>query len=398
MHWFLRSPFAILVGMIITVVLVGFTHDTLRANESPKPSQSPQHAASLAIQLCADENRPQHSSRASCYIKVFEEIGFTHGPEFAFDALAIIQKQDPEALGCHLIAHGIGRGTFAKDSQKWQEHFRSISKGCSYGGAHGVLEAHFTDARQGTLTKEMLPTICGLDAKGDCNHIVGHLALVETAGDIESAIDLCSVLENDRQRFVCFNGVFMENITVLNLIDHGYVSQELKNPAPRLEEFESLCRTYEGEKATACWKEIAHAVVARFRINPGPAFQFCNTAPTKDAQDYCKLHAIDMLNGKTDYDFPSITYMCKLEQSYDPGFEDQCYARMARSALLSTPQLGPRVAELCLSLSSQFQPSCFAQIGAVLYRYLKMEEGVLAELCQKTPQELYHYCIGTARL
>src|ERR1041385_7817947 len=112
-------------------------------------------------------------NKETCYAKFFQKLSYDKGPAVAFTGLYSLQKEDPNTLGCHLIAHGIGWGAYTRNPENWRQSIRDMDTSCSYGAVHGVLEGYVGSLPNQTLPKEIIPTICGEEPEADCNHIIG---------------------------------------------------------------------------------------------------------------------------------------------------------------------------------------------------------------------------------
>lgn len=296
-------------------------------------------------------------SKETCYYQEFIKIGEEKGSEYAFEILADLQAIDSDAQGCHLMAHGIGTGSYRNDPDNWQELIRNISSACSYGGPHGVIEEYFQDSGQ-KMTKEFIPQICGSQPRADCNHIVGHLILVETEADIDKGIDLCGAFTDDYQRQFCLTGIFMEYQTAQNLITHGYAPTSWRNWPARVPELEKVCRSYDGENAVACWKEISHAVIAKLRGDPQKVFDFCNSAQIVEGALECKHHSIGIMAASHRFDLENLKSMCLIPQKNEPDFEGQCYLQLVSSTLSTIPDGKDKVESFCRGLSDKYRNDC----------------------------------------
>jgi hypothetical protein len=248
----------------------------------------------------------------------------------------------------------------------------------------GIIELYTV----GKLTDiEVLRGVCPEDkTPGDCNHIIGHILLVETHNKIEPALDLCNAFTNQNRRQNCMNGVFMENIIGLNLAAHGYVNEsQMKNWAARLDSLEKLCRSHSGSNATACWRELPHAAIAKFGRNATKVFDFCNSSNLSQAAWLCKLHTIDILNAQSNFKASSVMDMCAIKQP-EPNFERTCYLQLVESELvMDFPDKTP-VIDYCNSLDESFKTDCFSKIGNTL-RWRKAGEAVIQQLCSTAPEK-----------
>ena len=304
--------------------------------------------------------------KEACYSLELQRVAYFSGPERAFEVLARLQQLDESAKGCHFIAHGIGYGTFDHNPADWRSHVNSIDQSCSYGAVHGIIEKHVDSLPEGKLSREYIPEICGPAPRTpNCNHIVGHLLLVEAQGNISGALELCSVFnDNKTQLKNCKSGVFMEHLIALNLNQHGYSSESFSASGGNYQKF---CRTYHGDDAVACWREITHIALMQFNYDPKITFDFCNSAQTGEAARECKRHTIGQIATNKDYMIDTLKYMCKLQQPPDdPTFEKDCYGELVANLLYSIPKDKEKAVSFCSSLEPEFRDSCVSRIKKTL--------------------------------
>ena len=198
-------------------------------------------------------------------------------------------------------------------------------------------------------------------------------------------------------RHYCLTGVFMEHMIAENLVGHGYYPQSRRDKWYALiDEFEELCRSYDGENATACWTEMIHPASIKFRGDPQQIFDFCNTAQVEEGAKRCRRHSVVEILAEHDYDISSLKYMCAIKQSNDPAFERDCYRSLVAVTLFHvTPEEATDVVDFCLTLDRDFQDSCFSQIGRILGE-LGTSRDNLVTICSNAPDGFKDECIGKA--
>src|SRR3989344_3388547 len=341
--------------VIITAVTAGFF--------AFRPSLDQSSQAQKLKTFCI-KHKQKDQSKEECYYQEFKKVTKKTGHIYAFQTLAMLQKIDIDAQGCHLISHGIGSGAYDRDPNSWQNLINSLSPECSYGAIHGVIEKYVGSLPDKKLTKEIIPNICGPNPRADCNHIIGPLALVETRGNIDEGLELCQVFIDDRQREFCLTGVFMEYQTALNLIDHGYAPKSWLNWPARVPELEKVCRAQTGENEVACWKEIVHAALVKFRNDPQKIFDFCSSAQTAEGATECKYHAIGIMATARRFDLDALKPMCSIPQK-EPNFKGECYVRLASSTLSTLPAEKDKVASFCRGLDEKYQRDCLYQVFGI---------------------------------
>src|SRR3989344_7634806 len=335
-------------------------------------------------------------NKETCYYKEFKKISEENGYEFAFSTLFELQKIDPDSQGCHLIAHGIGTGAYKRNPNDWQKLIQILYSGCSYGAIHGVIENYVATLPEKNLTPEIMSTLCGENPRADCNHIFGHLVLVQTEGNIDDGLKLCDAFNGDhRQKMFCYTGVFMEYQTALDLIEHGFAPKSWLNWPERVPELEKICRSYSGDAGITCWEEIVHAVALKFKNDAKKVFDFCSTAQINEGAIRCRRHAIGILVAGNNYDLEDEKRMCDLVQPHDPNFKSECYVYIIGSTLASIPQSGGiKAISMCDGLEEQYKKSCFGEIGTMYKDGASISRVDLTALCSKAPEEYRSRCLN----
>lgn len=368
-------------GLMIRVALLcalGVVLAVLILNPSP------------ARKLYAACESQSSSEREQCYNKAFEVYTRSHGPEAAFIALRELQRIDPSTVGCHFIAHGIGHGAYQRNPQQWQKDFRGISEECSYGAMHGVLELAIRDI-PGGLTQEFLPNICGKNPRADCNHIVGHLTLIETGADVPKALSYCRVLEEALQYEFCSSGVFMEMETATNLITHGLADASWLDWAARRSTLEEMCRAQrDSTDATQCWKELAHVFVVSAETDAAQTFAYCTSGtPSEKATEECMTHAVGILIASSGFSDEALHATCAAFSSY--GSFTLCAVYAVSSLLSSLPYEAASAVQFCSNIPHNSQHDCFAEIGN-MRAYNTNDTDTYARACVQAPEPYRTEC------
>jgi hypothetical protein len=321
-------------------------------------------SASNIFNFC-QKNLQTFGTKEVCYSQQFKKFAAVNGPDTSFKSLFALQRLDPDAIGCHLIAHGIGWGSYQKDPSDWRTLIRDMNPTCNYGAIHGVLEQYINSLPGKSLTPEIIPTICGDQPRADCNHIVGHLLLVETRADVPKALKLCDVFDfSSTQKDFCITGVFMEEETALNLVQHDIVPQSWLDWPARLSPLEKLCRSFSGANAEGCWQEIVHVALAKFQNDPVKTWAFCNTAQVPEGAKRCVRHSIGIIGASKNFDLPALKSMCEIPQKNNPNFQGECYGELVGSALSTIPKMAPEAKDFCNSLEEKFQAPCLSMVDS----------------------------------
>jgi len=331
-------------------------------------------------------------NKETCYAKAFENLTEATNRDYAFTVLRELQKADPEARGCHFIAHSISITETRKDPSKWRELMNTAPPDCSYGAAHGALEVYASTFPDGKLPKAEVPNLCNNPDTNNCTHILGHLLLILNEDDIpESVKDCASLPHHDLGKFECLTGVFMERITAFNLEIHGLATKEALNWSARVPELEALCREQSGVPSVACWKEIVHAVLVKVRNDPQKLVDFCESAPGEKETRECIDHALGIIASSYNFELSKMGPICnaKVEAS---DYKDRCHAHLVSSTLSTVPQEIPSAVNFCSSLETQYQSSCFTMIGNSLQRAGTEYKDLQARECARAPRDHKESC------
>ena len=358
----IKTPF--FLQILIILLFISFLFININVTRPKNFSNSIQIATTSIYDYCL-KNASLSKGKDNCYAEEFKKLAEQNGPDFSFKVLDNLQRIDADAIGCHLIAHGIGTGSYKREPNNWRVLIQNINSSCSYGAPHGVLESYVLTLPEKSLSREVIPTICGEAPRADCNHIIGHLLLVQTDADVNKALDLCEVFTNSTQNNFCISGVFMEYQTAINLVAHDLAPESWLNWPPRLGKLEKLCRSYNGKYAEGCWEEIVHVALVKFNNDAKTIFDFCSTAQVPNGAKRCKRHSIGIIGASRNFNLASLKSICSLPQKDDPSFKEECYRALVASALSTIPSAVPEAMSFCNSLEQEFKQSCLTMIDAI---------------------------------
>ncbi len=332
------------------------------------------------------------TGKEQCYGKAFANLTKQTDMKYAFLVLRELQKKDTEARGCHFIAHSISIAETEKDPSKWKDVMNIAPQDCSYGAAHGALEAYSATKSDGRLSEEEVLTVCNNPDTNNCTHILGHLLLVMNYDDISKSTLGCNGLpHNDRAKFECLTGVFMERITGINLETHGLATKEALNWSARVPELEKLCRMQTGTESIACWKEIVHAVLIKVGNNPQKLVNFCETAPRDIETKECIDHALGILASVDNFVLKQMHHICEVEVK-DSTFKNRCYAGLVGATISTIPAQIPDAVAFCSSIPSPYQKDCFTILGNSLYQSTPELKSLVSKECELAPDEFREAC------
>ena len=358
---------------------------------TPDPNVPPATVAARAIAAECTSN----ASREPCYARALAALAGHTNLEQAFATLTALQAIDDRARVCHFVAHAIGQAEVEKDPRQWQELINRCPDACAWGCMHGVFEAYRNTLPNG-LAPEMVRTACA-NARGDCTHILGHLLLVDAGGDIPKALRLCELLpQENRQRYPCVTGVFMEAHTAQSLAPHGFVNPEALERPERLRELEALCRSYGGELGVACWQEIVWAAVPKLADDPGAVFDFCRRHPDAEAQKRCTQQGIIVLTGSPTFanDPEKSNRICGALPPDAPVDRTLCLVTVVGTITLAVPDDAEHLAAYCAGVEVPFQRPCFRALWGMLSRLNRFSPERAQAVCAPIGLDVRGACLS----
>lgn len=335
--------------------------------------------------------------KETCYADQFKELTKVTDSKISRKVLASLQQIDPiNARGCHLMAHYISSSETRKDPAKWLDLLgEQDANSCSGGYIHGILEAHIGDDPSFELNAQAFPVICDhikdpQRARLSCFHNLGHILLAEQHNNIDSSVNVCNQLANYWESYECLSGVFMENLTRLNLEAHGLGYIKIWNKA-FVEETEKLCSQYEYYIAKACWKETSYLYFTVNNEDPEELYQACKKAPNKIFQDECYIYGVGNMIASSRFKEANIKKLCNV---YKPDNElyPVCYYQVIGGMLTSSITFSDWAIEFCNFADDSFKSKCFNRIGLVLKKVTNSQPAI-SKVCSKVNKDYQQECL-----
>ncbi len=314
----------------------------------------------------------QLSYREHCYANALYKQTAHTTLSHARKTLVYLQELDPQnALGCHFLAHRIAQAEVEKNPAGWQEVAKALTPyECTGGYIHGVIETHVASDPQFELTTDAMHAICGAVAWDEgfshrsCYHIMGHLLLTETLGNLTQALARCHPLTQNASVYECLSGTFMENLTRENLTAHG-IAQKLIWNEQAASEIEQLCSSHHGIEAKACWKELSYIYITISGADATSLYTLCKRAQDPNAITDCFIYGAGNMVNFRQFDKTRLPFVCTVLPAGSRE-EKRCLQQLVGSLLTSSPKNMQWATTLCQSSSNK--TLCFAAIQDVVRR------------------------------
>jgi hypothetical protein len=338
------------------------------------------------------------NDKEQCYSRGFKILTEQTNIDFAKETLFELQILDPQnANGCHLIAHSISIAETHKQPQNWLNLLKEQDvNACSGGFLHGVLEAHMSSDPEFVLDVNQFLQICSQvknQQRGrlSCNHNLGHLLLVQENHNFNSAIVVCNGIRDFAERYECLSGMFMENLTRINLEAHG-ISELIPWNMESITEVEKLCNSHKNLPAQACWKVISYLYTSVNKADPQGLFNYCyQRTPTQKIGDECFIYGIGNMTTFTIFDHKNLDRMCTFFSSDDSRFH-KCMSQVLGTMLGSTLQFAEEAINMCNYSYTEYKEQCFKTIGIKL---AQASYDSKITICNKVPAEYQKTCINS---
>ena len=334
-----------------------------------------------------------------CYANQFGLLTKATSLKHAIDTLYAVQSVDTVARGCHLISHSISIAETEKDPSIWKEIIAEVPPDvCTGGFVHGVLEARMIVDKNFTIDANTVPEVCAIVDKNtggrgkdqDCSHIMGHLLMVETGGDIKTASAVCDSIPQNLQ-YECQSGVFMENETRENLISHKLKERLFWNEEATKAQ-EDICRQYTGTAAKGCWREVVHMYAFIAKDDPLAVYRRCSAAPEKGIVDDCYLHGVGIMAVSFRFDQSNFGKFCT-PYTNEKGLYYQCMSITIGSLLTSTPEFSDRAIAFCNAVAEESKYDCFGRLGERL-AYVVEQPLERERYCTTAPEKYKKLCLA----
>lgn len=119
---------------------------------------------------------------------------------------------------CHMEAHFLGRIAYRLNGIDSLRDLLNHTE-CQLGFYHGVIEISLGDVGDDETVRSFAATCVGKDVdpvrRVFCDHVIGHGLMVYHNYDLPGALNKCiELVPEERDRTLCYHGVFMENIFV----------------------------------------------------------------------------------------------------------------------------------------------------------------------------------------
>lgn len=340
----------------------------------------------------------KNTDTEKCYKKEFTTLTTNNNFHAGEQTLYALQDLDSTLRHCHVLSHEVGKAAVRANPAKWEEVVNESNPNtCGGGFFHGALEAHAGDDPNFVINKESIDALCvqggPLDFKArTCTHLMGHLLLIETVGDIEPALPVCQDLAAALSQ-ECYTGIFMEDSYHFSLADHGLASVPAHDAA-FIEKQKLRCLRFNGIAARACWMDMAELYIEDSGYDIIKTYNLCQAPPEAEAKKECHFKAAVLAVISPDYDDPNkLKNACGMLKTQDDRFE-QCSSIIVSSLLYYTPKFTGRANTICSQMEkTDMRGRCYSQLGRELA--LSTKTPALREpYCQIVPAEYREMCVG----
>ncbi len=230
---------------------------------------------------------------------------------------------------CHDEAHDLGKSIQARLGNIG-ESLRACDRRCHSGCMHGVLMEAFRaictvrGQIQLALLAQSVELVCLSEKEmrasysiGDCAHGVGHAVMFLSEYSIDEALDACRGFRDERMRYYCATGAYMEFVTtghadgtiregLFRPCDtHAYPAACARYLMPRLLRSElvrtrsakpvfELCRSQAGAARLGCFHGLGTALIPWIEAGAVRLAEVCSSA-SPDEQRVCIEGAVERM-------------------------------------------------------------------------------------------------------
>lgn len=400
----LRSHPVIFWGGVIIFLLTVISLNVIVLSRLPqKEVRSDNQAASADVEskaqsvvtTCKEEDKWN-----ICYPLMFQKLASQYDLELTTKILKKIISKDGRINSCHVIAHEIMSEEVKKHPDKWRELLAIADPNlCNYGFIHGIIEGRAAMDPGFRLDEKSIASFCTAmgDQKGiqgveqGCAHIMGHMLLLQTKGDVEQGFRVCAKTAETLQ-VQCAAGVTMESFTRTNLVEHG-LGKYIPWNDETISSIESLCRKQTGTIAYGCWEMLSNLYNNRTPNDQAAVLAQCKKAPNETLQQGCYAYSVATLVQNPNATRSYFSSLCN--EFSGSGFSSQCIFTAVKGLMNSTIVPSRTAIMYCESLSSQ-KKECFADINRLLsMRDYSQKE--FTDYCSSARAENRNLCMGNSQ-
>lgn len=341
------------------------------------------------IKACQNE-----INKEICYSNQFDKLTSKVSFNLAYQTLFDLQELDHSTRNCHLIAHTISVNETKKNPEAWQQLLSKVDpNNCNGGFIHGVIEAKDEIDPNFVLDETTIPEICrqvkqlnGAE-EATCVHIMGHLVLLNTQGDLNKALDICLQLPIEHHNR-CLGGVFMEYELKDNLVSHGLAFPPQWTEQTIVQQ-ENICQQFSGKLSTACWRELSRILVIVYPNNPQKIYENCLKSPEKEGALDCYNHSMGFLAIADNIDQDDLKPLCG-SVAFDGYYFLRCLHYMNSFMLLNSLKFIDRTIFVCQNVPERLKISCFNILAQNIKKIADPTQ--LPNLCNQIPKASRNYC------
>lgn len=360
----MKTRFLLLINVFLIAMTIFSSFKIFAGNTT---SINPPKEAERMAFLCLNNNHKQ-----ICYEEQLSQLLAQKGVLATQETLNALQEVDQDSRSCHALAHKIARLAVRQNPSDWKNLLSKVNPNmCGGGFMHGIIEAHTGDDPSFTISATTINEICRAESPfwfSQCIHTFGHIALLQTEGDVPSALPICDSLPKDDSS-ECFNGLFMEDSFKNNLLEHGFVksASDPSKDKKRFNEVFKRCIQYGGSTGIGCWSDLGPIFDEYYKYDYQKVYDACQKADEEVERKSCYFKAIGYL-----VIYPEINTaerllpICSPYLLQDKNTYKRCTIYLSASFVYNSPNFTAHANTFCSTLSSEYQEDCFKAIGEIL--------------------------------
>lgn len=332
-----------------------------------------------------------------CYKEQFTPLVKEKGLKYAEQTVLDLQDLDPNIRHCHVLSHAISGIATRADPTKWKELLSIVNENiCGAGFFHGIIEAYVGYHPDFVINKESIDEICNQGKKdfkeSTCNHILGHLLVLENKGEIEPSLPVCNSLDTPRYQSECLNGIFMEDSFKPMLVDHGLAQTPVRDETRMIKQ-QTRCLKYSGKEGESCWTDLAEIFEEFYNDDAEKVYKKCHEAPYEAAARACYFKAATLMSVSHNFNTTQqLTSTCTMFIEKEEDYR-QCTSSMISGLMYYSAKFTDRGLLLCNNVPDKFKDYCFTDLGQKL-TWSVPERDQREQYCKEANPKYHNLCVG----